>query len=163
LRHLIVGIDAGKTAAVACLDLDGRVVKVATGRFVGLDWFVKTIKDAGTPVMITGDKRRPTPMIGKLTAIFDAVLFVPGSDLSVEKKRLIASEQFDNLHERDAIAAAKVAYNAYASKLRQAARQARESGSDAEHVKAMVVKEYSVHEAISKKRAGRRFVRRRQE
>lgn len=164
MKHLIVGIDAGKTAAVACIDLDGNVVKLATGRFVGLDWFVDVIKSTGQPVMISGDKKKPNSLVEKLSTIFDAVLFVPGVDISVEKKKSVARVKFENLHERDALAAAMIAYNAHAGKLRQAERQARESktSADADRVKAMVIKKYSVHEAISMKRAGRRLVRRTQ-
>ncbi len=164
LKHLIVGIDAGKTAAVACIDLNGKVVKLATGRFVGLDWFVDVIKGAGQPVMVSGDKKRPTQLAEKISTAFDAVLFVPGSDISVEKKRNLLDVKFDNLHERDALASAMMAYNAYSGKLRQAERQARESttGADADLVKAMVIKKYSVDEVIGKRPAGRRFVRRMQ-
>ncbi len=161
MKHLIVGIDAGKTAAVACIDLNGKVVKLATGRFVGLDWFVDVIKGAGQPVMVSGDKKRPTQLAEKISTAFDAVLFVPGSDISVEKKRNLLDVKFDNLHERDALASAMMAY---AGKLRQAERQARESttGADADLVKAMVIKRYSVDEVIGKRPAGMRFVRRMQ-
>ena len=129
MKHLIVGIDAGKTAAVACIDLNGKVVKLATGRFVGLEWFVDVIKGVGQPVMVSGDKKRPTQLAEKISTAFDAVLFVPGSDMSVEKKRSMLEADFDNLHERDALASAMMAYNAYAGKLSQAERQARESAT----------------------------------
>lgn len=164
MKHLIVGIDAGKTAALACIDLSGNVVKLATGRFVGFEWFLNEIKSVGQPVMISGDKKRPTLLAEKLSTAFDAVLFVPGNDISVEKKRNLAEAEVENLHERDALASAMIAYSAYAGKLRQAERQAKERapGADADLVKAMVIKKYSVDEAIGMRRAGRRFVRRMQ-
>ncbi len=159
LKHLIVGIDPGKTAAIACLDLDGNVAKLATGRFVGLEWFVDTLKETGLPVVVACDKRRPDSLVEKLAAIFDAVLFVPQTDISVMKKKDLTAHRFANPHERDALAAAATAYNAYAGKLRQAERIGREKGAEVEMVKAMVIKKYSVHEAISSRSAGRRFVR----
>ncbi len=155
-----MGIDPGKTAAIACLDLDGRVARLATGRFAGLQWFIEQIKVTGLPVVIAGDKKRPDSLVEKLATIFDAVLFVPGSDISVEKKKNIVSGAASNLHERDALAAATIAYNSYAGKLRQAERLAKQSNAETDHVKAMVIKKYSVYEVLNNKNAGRRLVRR---
>ncbi|MCL5239705.1 MAG: DUF460 domain-containing protein [Candidatus Marsarchaeota archaeon] len=160
MKHLIVGIDPGKTAAVACLDLDGNVAKLATGRFAGLQWFVDEITKTGSPVVIAGDKRRPDSLVEKLASIFDAALFVPSTDISVEKKKGLTAHGFANLHERDALAAARTAYRAYAGKLRQAERLAMRSNAESEHVKAMVIKKYSVHEAVTNGASGRRLVRR---
>ncbi len=154
-----MGIDTGKTAAVACLDLDGKVSKLATGRFAGLEWFVDTIREAGSPVIIAADKKSPDSLVEKLAAIFDAVLFLPQADISVMKKKELTARRFANLHERDALAAAATAYNAYAGKLRQAERIAKESNAEPEGVKSMVIRKYSVDEAIKKREAGRRFVR----
>ena len=159
MKHLIVGIDTGKTAAIACLDLDGNVARLATGRFAGLQWFVDTIKETGLPVMIACDKKRPDSLVGKLAAIFDAVLFVPQTDISVMKKKNLTSHNFANLHERDALAAAATAYNAHAGKLRQAERIAKEKEVEVDRVKAMVIKKYSVYEATTNRNAGRRLVR----
>ncbi len=155
-----MGIDAGKTAAVACLDLDGNVIRLSSGRFAGLQWFVDTIRQAGSPVVIACDKKRPDDLVWKLASIFDAVLYVPGSDISVLKKQGLTNHRFSNLHERDALAAARTAFRAYAGKLRQAERMANEKHAESERVKAMVIKKYSVHEAISSGAAGRRLVRR---
>ena len=156
-----MGIDSGKTAAIACVDLDGKVVHISTGRSVGLDWFVDIIRKTGFPVVIAGDKKNPVALVARLSTIFDSVLFVPSSDISVEKKKALASDEVQNLHERDALAAAMTAYNAYSSKLRQAERTAREMKADADRVKALVVKRYSMYEAVSRKKAGRRFIRKR--
>lgn len=48
MRHIIVGVDSGKRAALACLDLDGKPVLIENGTFVGLEWFVDRIRSAGT-------------------------------------------------------------------------------------------------------------------
>ena len=159
MKHLIVGIDPGKTAAIACLDLDGNVVGLATERFAGLQWFVDIMTRTGSPVVIAGDKKRPDSLVEKLASIFDAVLFVPGTDISVLKKKDLAEKNFANLHERDALAAARTAYRAYAGKLRQAERMANLSSVESDRVKALVIKKYSVHEAITNRAAGRRLVR----
>jgi predicted RNase H-like nuclease (RuvC/YqgF family) len=160
LKHIIAGIDPGKTAAIACLDLDGNVVRLATGRFAGLQWFVDTIAQTGSPVVIAGDKKRPDYLTEKLASIFDAVLFVPETDISVLKKKDLTHHGFANPHERDALAAARTAYRAYAGKLRQAERLASSKSAEADSIKAMVIKKYSVHEAVTGSGAGRRLVRR---
>ena len=155
-RHIIVGADSGKTSAIACLDLDGKLLAL---RHAGSREPPGSLNImAGRPVIIAGDKKKPGAMLSELSTIFDAVLFLPGMDLSVEKKKQIA-QGFENFHERDALAAAITAFNAYAGKLRQADRLARQSGADVDSIKAMVIRKYSVHEAISGKMAGRRLVR----
>ncbi|MDE1855321.1 MAG: DUF460 domain-containing protein [Candidatus Micrarchaeota archaeon] len=162
MKHLIVGIDPGKTAALACIDLEGRVVKLSTQRFAGMQWFVDEIVSTGSPVIIAGDKRRPDSLVEKLASIFDAVLFVPSTDISVEKKQGLADRGFSNLHERDALAAARTAFRAYAGKLRQVERIANARNAEADKIKALVIKKYSAHEALGNRHAGRRLVRRMQ-
>lgn len=160
MKHLIVGIDPGKTAGIACLDLDGNVVKISTQRFGGISWFVEVIKNTGSPVIIAGDKKNADETLRKLAAIFDALLFNPQSDITVERKKE-ASYYYPvaNLHERDALSAARAAYNAYANKLKQAERIARERDlSDLDGIKALVIKRHSVYEAMSHKKANR-FIR----
>ncbi len=159
MRYVIAGIDTGKTAAVACVDLDGILVSANSGRFAGMQWFVDSLRSAGSPVIVASDKREPDKTVEKLASIFDAVLFTPESDISLERKRELAAGSVANPHERDALSAALTAYNAYAAKLRHAAKIAGASDAPADRVKAMVIRKYSVHEAISGGRVGRRLVR----
>ncbi|MGC8587267.1 MAG: DUF460 domain-containing protein [Candidatus Micrarchaeia archaeon] len=159
MQHIIVGIDPGKTAAIACLDLDGREVMLSYGRFVGIDWFVDNIRKAGIPIIIASDKKNSSAMVDRVAAIFGCTVFSPSKDISVQKKKefIGASYNAENLHERDALAAAKTAYYAYANKLKQAERIAREKGiPDVDKVKSMVVKRYSISEAILNKKSGRK-------
>ncbi len=159
LRYIIAGVDPGKMSAIACLDLDGELVGLSTGRFAGLQWFVDSLRSAGSPVVLASDRKKPDRTVEKLASIFDAVLFAPENDISLERKRSMAGASTSNPHERDALSAALTAYNAYAAKLRHAAKIAGESSASADRVKAMVIRKYSVHEAISGARAGRRLVR----
>ncbi|MCL5100660.1 MAG: DUF460 domain-containing protein [Candidatus Marsarchaeota archaeon] len=41
--YIIVGVDTGKTSAIACVDLSGRLVFTSTRRFGGIEWFVVSI------------------------------------------------------------------------------------------------------------------------
>ncbi len=158
--HLIVGIDTGKTSALACLDLNGRIVLLKTKRFAGMAWFVENMNLAGTPVVIAGDKKRANALIAKMAAIFDAALYTPREDISVNVKKEYRYEgKTANLHERDALTAAMTAYNAYANKLMQVEHLARERGvANVDGIKAAVIKKNSFHEAAEGKKTGR-FVR----
>lgn len=154
--HIIAGVDGGKTAAIACIDLNGRIVRLETGRFVGVSWFAEIINETGVPVIIASDKQKPDNIAKRLSTMFHAILFAPKEDISSEKKTELAKGT-RNLHERDALVAAKLAYFAYANKLNQASRHAKEHGADEDKVKALVIaKGYSIHEAITDKKAGRR-------
>ncbi len=154
--HIIVGIDGGKTAAIACIDLYGRTLKLFTGRYVTLGWFVDMIKEVGEPVIIASDKKKPDEIVRRLAAVFGAVLFAPQDDLTVEKKKELAKQEFENLHERDALAAARAAYNTYSNKLKQVHKKALESGVEADKAMALVIERYSIYEAITGKKANRR-------
>lgn len=162
MRHLIVGIDPGKTSAIACLDLNGTVVHLAYKRFAGLSWFIDLIRATGSPVVIASDKKRPNRLVSELAAIFDAVLFLPESDVEVRKKKDLMREAVavENLHERDALSAAKIAYFHYANKLNQAEKNAKgRNYDDVDEVKALVLKRNSMSEAMAGKDKGSRFVR----
>lgn len=158
--HLIIGIDPGKTAAIACINLNGSIVCLKSERLAGYKWFVEVIKKNGIPVLVAFDKKSPNSIVRKLSATFNAAIYVPKGDLTVAKKKNISSESsISNLHERDALASALSAYYYYANKFNQAERLAREKGyteSDyIDHIKAMIVKKYSIDEAMHGKKANR--------
>ncbi|MGC9129427.1 MAG: DUF460 domain-containing protein [Candidatus Micrarchaeia archaeon] len=155
--YLIVGIDPGKTAAVACLDLEGRLICVSSKELAGIEWIVDTIRSYGTPILIGFDKKDSDKTIKKIAAIFGAQLYLPKSDISVERKKKMSENlSTANLHERDALVSALIAYNAYSNKFKQAERLAKEKNfSKVEEVKALVVKKYSISEAIAGKKSGR--------
>ncbi|MEM3177713.1 MAG: DUF460 domain-containing protein [Candidatus Micrarchaeaceae archaeon] len=156
MSYIIVGIDPGKTAAIACLTLDGRVAYLDYGISVGTDWFVERINRVGTPIIVASDKKKVGKTISKISAIFGAVLYAPEADISVEKKKDASKGiNLENIHERDALAAAKTAYNVYANKLRQADRIAKEKNIEAEAIKAQVIKKSSIKEAVAGIRHGR--------
>ncbi|MDE1768668.1 MAG: DUF460 domain-containing protein [Candidatus Micrarchaeota archaeon] len=161
MNHIIVGVDSGKRAAIACLDLDGNPVLMANGTFVGLGWFVEKIHSTGTPVIIASDKKKPSTLPAKLSAIFGTTLFSAGYDISVKRKQELARKYgISNLHERDAMSAAVAAYNTYKNKLEQAGVFAKKHMvQDVDTLKAMVIKRYSMHEAIDAKPSVERFKR----
>ncbi len=158
MEYVIVGVDPGKTAAIACVDLEGRVAKIAYSRFPEIGWFISQISSAGTPILIASDKRKIAHLLEKLSAIFNIRYYTPDVDMSVErKKELVRKYNVQNNHERDALAAALTAYNTYANKLRQAESIAKSKGyENVSKVKAMVIKEYSIYDAITERKTKKR-------
>lgn len=159
MKHIIVGIDTGKTSAIACVDLSGAVSHLANERFADMAWFLRNIEFAGLPVVIAGDKTKPGELLVKIAAIFDAALYSPKEDIGVRRKEIIGEDRTANVHERDALSAAISAYNNYANKLKQAEKLAKKGNvGDVDNIKALVIKKYSVYEAI-KNKSPNRFVR----
>lgn len=158
LDHIIVGVDLGKTCAVACITLDGRLIHKAHKRFAGPEWVIKTVDEVGTPSVIATDKKRISENIRKINAAFNSKIFSPMSDITTEEKReLTKAIEMENQHEADAYSAAIKAYNSYANKLNQAAHRLRDAkigGPDA--IKAKIIRKYSMQEAILNKEQNRK-------
>ncbi len=155
--HLIVGIDTGKTCAVSCLDLNGRLVYAAHKTFAGAGWFVGMVKDVGIPALIACDKE-PNDVARKVAASFNTRLFYPKREMaSLEKRQITRPFGLTNRHEMDALSAAIKAYNRYSNKLHQAEHISRNrSVEDLDAVKAKIISRYSIDEAITNKIANRR-------
>ena len=86
MNHIIVGIDTGKTSAIACMDLHGNIVSSYTAKSSGIPWFVERIRESGVPVVISGDKKRSQDTVRKLASIFNCVLFAPKEDIPVWRR-----------------------------------------------------------------------------
>ncbi len=157
MAHIIVGIDPGKTSAIACLALDGRLILAVHKSGAGLEWMVSQIREIGTPSVIATDKKRPSSIARKLNSIFNSRLVFPQNDISIEEKRRMSKGTgIKNPHERDAYSAALKAYNAMANKLNQAEHISREMKVyDTDSIKAKVFNKYSISEAIHGKKANR--------
>ena len=157
MEHIIVGVDAGKTTAIACLSLDGRLLYAGHRTFAGMDWIIKSIAAVGTPSIIASDRRNPNHVLRKINAAFSARIYRPDRDIPVvEKRELARHTSIKDQHERDAYAAALKAYNSYSNKLKQAGHIAKGMGKeDIDVVRAKVIDRYSISEAISGKEANR--------
>jgi len=153
LRHIIVGVDTGKTVAISCLDLDGKLVYSAHMKSGGEEWIISNIRKAGIPSIIATDKKTLGEMIRRINSVFNAILFMPKSNIMLEEKRQVAHEKaIKDPHERDAYVAAIKAYNYYANKLKQAQHKAEEKKvENIDEVLAKVIRKYSIEEAIDNK------------
>lgn len=157
LVHIIVGVDTGKTVAISCLGLDGRIVYSAHMKSGGEAWIISSIRKVGVPSVIASDKKTRGEMIRRINSVFNSVLFMPKDNIMLEEKRQAAHERLiKDQHERDAYVAAIKAYNYYANKLKQAKHKAEEKkAEDIDEVLAKVIKKYSISEAIENKNPGR--------
>jgi len=136
----IVGVDPGTTTAVAVLDLNGNLLGVKSKKNWNISEVVEYITSLGKPVVIATDRSNPPEFVLKLKALFQAVLWMPKEDMSVEKKRsLTVGFQFINDHERDAIASAIEAYNSFRNKMRNVEKRI-PFGVDVDLIKAEVIR-----------------------
>ncbi len=118
--YIIAGIDPGATIGVAVLDLSGR--KISAGSFSGggISEAMRFIERHGTPSIVACDVSPPPEAVQKIASYFSCRLSVPSRDIREEEKRAIAhGTGVKNNHERDAYAAAVLAYRSHANKLRQ--------------------------------------------
>ncbi len=138
--YTIVGIDPGTTTAVAIIDLNGNLIDVKSKKSWNPAEVVEFIASNGKPVVIATDKSNPPEYVQKVKAAFNAVLYTPKDDISVEKKKsLTARYKLLNDHERDALAAAIDAYNSYKNKLRNIEKRL-PAGVDADRIKAEIIR-----------------------
>ncbi len=118
-KKSIVGIDPGSTSAVAVLDLRGNLRKLDSGRHMGKEEIIKTVADEGKPVLITSDKEKTPSTVEEVATSFGAEIFTPEEDLSISgKKELTRKHNYENTHERDALASAINAYNNFKNKFK---------------------------------------------
>lgn len=138
--YTIVGIDPGMTTAVAVIDLNGNLIDVKSKKGWSPSDVIEFITSTGKPVLIATDKSNPPEYVQKIKASFNAVLYTPKEDISVEKKKTLTSKyKYLNDHERDALAAAIDAYNSYKNKLRNIEKRI-PAGVDIDRVKAEIIR-----------------------
>ena len=119
---------------MAIADLNGNIIGVKSKKGWNYAEVVEYITSIGKPVVIATDKSHPPEFVSKLKASFNAVLWTPKEDMSVEKKRTLTSGYtYLNDHERDAIAVAISAYNSYKNKIRNIEKRI-PAGFDADFV-----------------------------
>ncbi|NHN60353.1 DUF460 domain-containing protein [Halorussus rarus] len=110
--HVLVGIDPGTTTAVAVADLDGTVLDVLSTRTADTAEVIEWIIERGRPVVVAADVEPMPETVEKIRRSFDAAGWIPRSDLPVDEKQHRTREHdYDNDHERDAMAAALYAFD----------------------------------------------------
>ncbi|WP_115863103.1 DUF460 domain-containing protein [Halorussus litoreus] len=110
--HVLVGIDPGTTTAVAVTDLDGTVLDVLSTRTADTAEVIEWIIERGRPILVAADVEPMPETVEKIRRSFDAAGWIPDSDLPIDEKQHRTREHdYDNDHERDAMAAALHAFD----------------------------------------------------
>ncbi|HEY3274235.1 MAG TPA: DUF460 domain-containing protein [Methanocella sp.] len=123
-ENIIVGVDPGTTIGIAALNLDGELVGLVSSRMMSVPDIVSYIREKGKPVVVATDVVPPPATVEKIKRSFKATLFVPNERIAVDEKiKLARPYGYGNDHERDALAAAVKAYNAYKNKFAQIDRK----------------------------------------
>lgn len=147
--YIIVGLDPGTTTGIAALNLQGDLVDVISSRAMSSSDVIEWIAARGKPLVVATDVF-PTPgAVEKVKRSFNATLFSPGSDVPAEEKIALAKEfGYKNDHERDALAAASSAFKRYKNKFMQVEKKVPPE-IDPDEVKALVVRGYSIENALA--------------
>lgn len=126
------------------LDLNGKTVAVKSRKNWPEKDFFKELS-ATTPLVVACDTSPPSHFARKVASVFRARLFTPKHSLHVIEKVNLAKGLGKNVHERDALAAARKAYNStIQNKVRQFIRIA---GKPTEKQKALVLSGVKMRDA----------------
>ncbi len=147
--YIIVGLDPGTTTGIAALSLQGDLIDLISSRAMSSSDVIEWIAARGRPLVMATDVF-PTPgAVEKVKRSFNAVLYSPGSDVPSEEKIALAKEfGYKNDHERDSLAAAVSAFKKYKNKFMQVDKKVPPE-IDPDEVKALVVRGYSIENAIA--------------
>lgn len=116
----IAGIDPGTTAGIALVDVNSKTKKWHTysSKEMSVSSIVDYIAQQGKPVVVATDRKRAPAAVRKIAAAFGARLFWPKDDVTIqEKKKLVRGFAAQDNHERDALAAALLAKQFFATTL----------------------------------------------
>ncbi|MCX6821256.1 MAG: DUF460 domain-containing protein [Candidatus Aenigmarchaeota archaeon] len=116
MKPIIVGYDPGTTAAIAILDTKGRILLLKSKRGFKKSEIINLITEIGKPLMIAGDKHPLPKSVEKLASSLGCKAYHPIKTLSVSEKEKVVNEfagKIKDEHEKDALASAIKAFNAY--------------------------------------------------
>ena len=116
--YVIVGIDPGIKTGYAALDLGGRLVACGCEKEASDERLIMLVSQAGIPVLVAADTSPPSHFVQKIAARLNVRVFSPAECMTKLEKRQIGS-QINDVHVRDAYAAAVKAYRRYQNRLRQ--------------------------------------------
>ena len=112
--HVVVGIDPGTTTAAAIVGLEGEVLDVWSSRTSDTADVIEWIVERGRPIVVAADVTPMPETVEKFRRSFDAAGWTPDRDLPIDEKQHRTREyQYDDDHQRDAMAAALYAVDAH--------------------------------------------------
>ncbi|MDR2854859.1 MAG: DUF460 domain-containing protein [Methanomicrobiales archaeon] len=154
---VIVGFDPGTTLGIAIVDLSGKLLNLRSSRQMSLSDATSFIASIGRPVVIASDVNPMPFSVEKIRRSFHAVPYTPNHDLSVEAKYALTKEDnYANDHERDALSAARAAYQFWSNRFLGIARRIPE-GTDLDEVYAGIIQGQSVEQILHGKKRKQGF------
>ncbi len=151
--RVIVGIDPGTTTAVAVVGLDGRVLDVHSTRTADTAAVIEWLIERGRPSLVAADVQPMPETVEKFRRSFDAAGWAPASDIPVDEKLHRTRDiDYDNDHERDALAAALFAFDAHEDQFERISRKV-PADVDREEVIARVLASEESVEAVLREMA----------
>ncbi|WP_435155531.1 DUF460 domain-containing protein [Haladaptatus sp. DFWS20] len=148
--HVIVGIDPGTTTAVALTDLDGTLLDVWSTRTADTADVIEWIIERGRPIIVAADVTPMPETVEKIRRSFDAASWTPERDLPIdEKQHRTREENYDNDHQRDAMAAAFFAFDGHEDQFQRIARKVPAGMSRGDVTARVVAGEESVESVVA--------------
>lgn len=151
-KYTFVGVDPGTTIGVAIIDLEGNPIEVFSSKNYSCSDVVERIIARGNPLIVASDVT-PTPStVKRISRIFSSPVHELDKSLATEEKIALTKGRgykYNNVHERDALAACVNAFQRYKKKFSQVHRKT-PLGVDVEEVKAMVIKGVPISDAIDR-------------
>ncbi|KAB1197578.1 MULTISPECIES: DUF460 domain-containing protein [Haloferax] len=122
--RVIVGIDPGTTTAVAVVGLDGRVLDIHSTRTADTPTIIEWLIERGRPTLVAADVNPMPETVEKFRRSFDAAGWAPPSDIPVDEKlHRTRDVNYENDHERDALAAALFAFDDHEDQFERISRK----------------------------------------
>lgn len=147
--RVIVGIDPGTTTAVAVVGLDGRVLDVHSTRTADTAAVIEWLIERGRPSLVAADVQPMPETVEKFRRSFDAAGWAPASDIPVDEKLHRTREvDYENDHERDALAAALFAFDDHEDQFERISRKVPADVDREEVIARVLVSEESVEAVL---------------
>jgi predicted RNase H-like nuclease (RuvC/YqgF family) len=124
-KLVIVGYDPGTTSGIAVIDTKKNILAVESKREFLKKEMIELITDKGKAIIVASDKAPMPKNVEKFSSSLGCKLFRLTESLSnVEKYKLVNpyAEEINNNHERDALASALKAYEAFEKFFKKADR-----------------------------------------
>ncbi|ELZ57977.1 MULTISPECIES: DUF460 domain-containing protein [unclassified Haloferax] len=147
--RVIVGIDPGTTTAVAVVGLDGRVLDVHSTRTADTAAVIEWLIERGRPSLVAADVQPMPETVEKFRRSFDAAGWAPASDIPVDEKLHRTRDiDYENDHERDALAAALFAFDDHEDQFERISRKVPADVDREEVIARVLTSEESVEAAL---------------
>jgi len=162
-KTLIIGLDIGTTTGISIHDLKKNLLYLKSKKHFSTSNIIKRIMIFGRPLIIATDKQKVPHKIKKIATSFNAKIFHPDHDLTIEEKDRIVNISMKDTHERDALAASLFAFRLYASQFNTIDRNLEALGLKkySDRAKEMIVKKQAknIAEAIEKIRPKKKEIK----